>query len=68
MKVESSASLDAASFYRREAKRLREMAKLFVYEQTQVEMLGMAERYEMLAMHAAARDAELAVGELSAAY
>jgi hypothetical protein len=58
MKFESMESIDAASLYRQEAARLRELARLFVYEQA--ELLAMAERYALLAEHAAARNENLA--------
>lgn len=58
MKFEITESIDAASLYRQEAARLRELARLFVYEQA--ELLAMAERYELLADHAAARTENVA--------
>jgi len=60
-------SVDPASFYLREAARLRELAKFFTYRQTQADVLGMAERYELLAARTMARRHEERVGEASMA-
>jgi hypothetical protein len=60
-------SVDPASFYLREAARLRELAKFFTYQQTQADLLGMAERYELLAARTMARRQDERMGEASMA-
>jgi hypothetical protein len=60
-------SVDPASFYLREAARLRDLAKFFTYQQTQQDLLGMAERYELLAARTVARREDERLREASVA-